>query len=216
MDVIEAIKDRRSTRAFSDRPVSKVLIERILGLAVNAPSSNNLQPWEITVVMGNEKERLSRTILKAYHEKQLSCGSGASKPLPPSIHERGIQTNDEMKVYTNKIGVPLEDFINQGSCKFYDAPVAMIICLDDCFSSRQLVDVGTFISYLMLVAHVSGLGTCPVGLITDYADEIKELLNIPDNKKVILGLALGYADTESPVNQFHSSRTGTSKLVRWI
>jgi len=39
----------------------------------------------------------------------------------------------------------------------------------------------------------------PIGLIADYADEIKDLLNIPENKKVIIGVALGLPDRENPM-----------------
>ena len=185
-------------------------------MAINAPSANNLQPWEITVVMDKEKERLSRTLLKAYREKHISCSSGAIKPMPQCIRQRGIQTNDEMKVYTNKLRVTLDAFVNEGSCSFYGAPAVIIICLDDCFSSRQMVDAGTFTAYFVLAAHASGLSTCPIGLITEYSGEIKELLNIPENKKVVIGIALGYADPANPVNQFRSSRIDISELVRWI
>jgi nitroreductase len=121
-----------------------------------------------------------------------------------------------MKAYVDRIGVSLDNFVNEGSCNFYGAPVAIIICLDDCFSTRQMVDVGTAVGYLVLAAHASGLATCPVGLIADYADEIKDLLNIPDNKKVVIGVALGYPDRENPMSQFRSSRADLSELVRWI
>jgi nitroreductase len=216
MDVFETIRDRRSARAFKPDSVPKEKIEEILKLTINAPSANNLQPWEVVVVMDEEKDRLSNKLTKAYREKRLSCGSGAVKPLPDAIRQRGVQTLESMKVYADKIGIPIDDFVNEGSCNFYGAPVAIILCLDDCFSSRQMVDVGTAVGYLVLAAHASGLATCPIGLITDYADEIKDLLNIPENKKVVIGIALGYPDRENPMSQFRSSRADINELVRWI
>jgi len=69
---------------------------------------------------------------------------------------------------------------------------------------------------VVLAAQASGLATCPIGLITDYADEIRDLLNIPENKKVVTGVALGYPDRENPMAQFRSSRASLSELVRWI
>lgn len=216
MDILEAIRERRSVRAYKTDPVSRDIIEEILRLAINAPSANNLQPWEFVVVTDEEKERLSRILLKAYLEKQISCGSGAVKPLPELFKQRGIQTLELMKEYVERTGISVDDFVNEGSCNFYGAPAAIIICLDDCFSSRQMVDAGTFISYLLLAAHAHGLGTCPIGLIAAYEDEIKDLLNIPENKKVIIGIAMGYPDRESPVGQFKSTRDDPSKLIRWI
>ncbi len=216
MDVFEAIDGRRSARAFRPDPVPRGAVERVLKLAINAPSANNLQPWEFTVVMDKEKDRLSRKLTRAYREKRLACGSGAVKPLPRAIRQRGRETLESMKVYVDRAGVSVDDFVNEGSCNFYGAPVAIIICLDDCFSSRQMVDVGTAVGYLVLAAHASGLATCPIGLIADYADETRDLLNIPENKKVVIGIALGYPDQENPMSQFRSSRAGLDELVRWI
>jgi nitroreductase len=216
MNILEVIKDRRSARAFKTDSISRKIITEILELTINAPSANNLQPWEFTVVVDKEKERLSRTLIKAYGEKRLSCGSGAVKPLPEAIRQRGIHSLESLKTYADRIGVSLDNFVNEGSCNFYGAPVAIIICLDDSFSNRQMIDVGTALGYLVLTAHVFGLATCPIGLIADYADEIKDLLNIPENKKIIIGVALGYPDRENPMNQFRSSRTELRELVRWI
>jgi len=79
-----------------------------------------------------------------------------------------------------------------------------------------MVDVGTAVGYMVLAAQASGLSTCPIGLIADYADEIKDLLNIPENKKVVIGVAIGYPDHENPMSQFKSSRADLSELVRWV
>ena len=216
MDALQTIRERRSARAFQPVPVPKETIAEILRLTVNAPSANNLQPWEFVVVMDEEKDRLSRKLLKAYKEKRISCGSGAVKPLPKATRQRGVRTLEAMKSYVEKTGSSVDSFVNEGSCNFYGAPAAIIICIDDCFSARQLVDVGTAVGYLVLAAQASGLATCPIGLITDYADEIKDLLNIPENKKVVIGVALGYPDRENPMSQFRSSRADLSELVRWV
>ncbi len=201
MDALQTIRERRSARAFQPVPVPKETIAEILELTVNAPSANNLQPWEFVVVMDEERDRLSRRLLKAYKEKQISCGSGAIKPLPKATRQRGVRTLEAMKSYVEKTGSSVDSFVNEGSCNFYGAPAAIIICIDDCFSARQLVDVGTAVGYLVLAAQASGLATCPIGLITDYADEIKDLLNIPENKKVVIGVALGYPDRENPMSR---------------
>jgi nitroreductase len=79
-----------------------------------------------------------------------------------------------------------------------------------------MIDVGTALGYLVLTAHDFGLATCPIGLIADYADEIKDLLNIPENKKVVIGVALGCPDRENPMSQFRSSRADLRELIRWI
>ena len=216
MELCQAVRERRSIRAFKPAPISRELIEEILKLTVHAPSAINIQPWEFFVVIGEEKERLSRKLIKAYKEKQISCSPGAVKPLPLTYSQRGVATFESMKPHLEQIGVTFEQFINEGSCNFYGAPVAIIICLDDSFSKARMVDIGIALGYLVLCAHALGLTTCPIGLIDAYEDEIKDLLNIPENKNVVIGVALGYPDWENPVNRFKSMRENLDKSVRWI
>jgi nitroreductase len=81
MDLVKTIDSRRSVRAFKPDPVSRDIVNKILSLVIKAPSAINLQPWEFIVVMGEEKERLSRKLIKSYKEKQISCSPGNVKPL---------------------------------------------------------------------------------------------------------------------------------------
>jgi len=67
-----------------------------------------------------------------------------------------------------------------------------------------------------LAAHDLGLKTYPIGLITAYEDEIKDLLNIPEEKQIVVGLAVGYPDWENPINRFKSPRDDFRSLIRWI
>ncbi|HNQ47036.1 MAG TPA: nitroreductase [Syntrophorhabdus sp.] len=216
MDLIEAIDSRRSIRAFKPSPVSRELVEKILNLVVKAPSAINLQPWEFIVVMGEEKERLSRKLIKSYREKQISCSPGNVKPLADTFSKRGLASVELMTPSLAKLGHEFNQFINEGSCNFYGAPTAVILCLDNAFSKARLVDVGIGVGYFVLVAQSFGLGTCTIGLINAYEDEIKEVLSIPENKDVVIGIALGYPDLDSPANEFKTPRDNLESFVRWF
>jgi nitroreductase len=216
MDLIDVIKGRKSCRAFSSDPVSKELIEEMLSLATQAPSIINLQPWEFTVVAGEERERLSRRLIKAYREKQISCGPGNVKPLLKTAGKRGAKTLSLMKPFFEEMRVDSNQYINEGSCNFYGAPVAILLFFDDSFSKAAFVDVGVVLAYLVLIAHHFGLAACPIGLITAYANELKDELNIPENKILVVGLAIGHPDTKSPINRFKSPRDSLDKFLQWI
>jgi len=216
MDLIQTIMERRSIRAFKPDLIPREKVEEILNIAINAPSAINLQPWEFTVVMGEEKERLSRKLVKLYREKQISCSPGNVKPLADSFTRRGVASFELMNPILEQMGTDFNRFVNEGSCNFYGAPTAIIICLDNAFSSARLVDIGIVLGYITLIANNLGLGTCPIGLINAYADDMKELLNIPDNKDVVIGIALGHPDWDSPVNKFKTLRESLDNFVRWI
>jgi nitroreductase len=216
MDLLKVIKERKSIRAFTPDPIPKETIEEILKLAILAPSAINLQPWDLIVVTGEERERLSRRLIKAYKEKKISCGPGNVKPLPKTFAKRGAKTLELMTPFFEEMGVDPNQFINEGSCNFYGAPTAILICLDDSFPKARMVDIGLVLGYLLLISHEYGLGTCPIGLITAYENEIKELLNIPENKMVVIGIALGYPDLNNPINRFKSPREDIGNFIRWI
>ncbi|BBC91978.1 hypothetical protein SRO_0802 [Streptomyces rochei] len=60
VDVYEAVDSRRAVRAFSEEPVSREILERVLAAATRAPSSGNLQPWHVYVVTGEPLAELKR------------------------------------------------------------------------------------------------------------------------------------------------------------
>ena len=68
----------------------------------------------------------------------------------------------------------------------------------------------------MLAAHAKGLATVPQAFATDYAKEVKECLEIPASKRLILGLSVGYPDMESPVNAYRTERSETGEICRWL
>lgn len=216
MDLFQAIKERKSIRAFKPDPVPREKIEEILRLVTQAPSAINLQPWEFIVVMGGERERLSRRLIKSYHEKQISCSPGNVKPLADTFSKRGVESFELMNPYLEQMGAQFDRFINEGSCNFYGAPVAIIMCLDNAFSKARLVDIGVGLGYLVLAAYGYGLATCPIGLITAYEDDVKDVVNIPENKDVVISAALGYPDWDSPINRFKTPREHLNGFVRWV
>jgi nitroreductase len=57
MDVFEAIKTRRSVRAFTNQEVSEEEVEKIIDAARWAPSAGNIQPWEFIIVRKSEIKR---------------------------------------------------------------------------------------------------------------------------------------------------------------
>ena len=214
MDLINAIKERRSTRVFLDQPVEQETLEYLMTLAIQAPSAINLQPWELTVVSGKERQRLSRVLVKRMKERNISCGPGAKKPLSEVFmdRQRGLLNTILPNLPQNTV---FQNFINEGSCNFYGAPTAVIISIDQVFSSARLTDIGVLVGYLVLAAHGLGLSTCPIGLITAFDEDIKEELNISDECRVVIGVAVGYGDPDSPINGSRSERVPLGDVVKW-
>ena len=53
MEFEEAVRSRRSIRAFRPDPVPRKLVEEVIAIASLAPSGTNIQPWKVHVVAGD-------------------------------------------------------------------------------------------------------------------------------------------------------------------
>jgi len=62
------ILGRFACRDFASRPVSRETIEEILAVARYAPSGANIQPWQVYVLAGVERERISSALLEAHRD----------------------------------------------------------------------------------------------------------------------------------------------------
>jgi nitroreductase len=64
MELLEAIKGRRSVRAFKQQDVPEETVEKLIDAARHAPSAGNIQPWEFVIVRKLEvKRKLTRAAL---------------------------------------------------------------------------------------------------------------------------------------------------------
>ncbi len=214
MDLFKAIEERRSTRGFLDKPLEKEVLERLLHLAARAPSAINLQPWEFVVVSGEERKRLSRMLVKLLRERNTTCGPAAREPLPLYFKRRQKDLLDRITPFLPE-GTSFQTFINEGSCNFYGAPTAVLLAIDRAFSSFHFTDIGITMGWFLLAAHAIGLGTCPIGIISSFGDEIKESLNIPDTKEIVISVAVGYPDHDAKINLARSDRAPLNDIVKW-
>jgi len=216
MDLLEAMRARHSVRAFKDEPLPRELLENLVAAASRAPSAINMQPWEIHMALNEERKRLSRRLIRAFRERSVSCGPGTVRPLPDRFIARARECSDAMTPLLERTGQDFKTYVNEGSLNFYGAPAVALMLMDEAFPPERMADIGILVGYMVLAAHAYGLASCPIGLVKAYEDEIKDQLNIPEDKQLIVSVALGKADPEAPINQFRSTRAELKEIVRWI
>ncbi len=168
------------------------------------------------MVLGEERKRLSRKLLRSFREMALTCGPGTTGPLPEKFMKRARDCADQMLPLVQQMDADFKTYINEGSLNFYGAPAVALIFLDECFPADRMVDIGSFLAYLVLSASAHGLASCPIGLVRSYQDEIKDHLNIGETKHLAISIALGKPDTNAAINEFRSSRAELKEFVRWI
>lgn len=71
-ETVRAILSRRSVREFTDRPISKALLDVILQAGIYAPSGHNMQTWQFTVMQGQEQiQNLKEVMGRVAKEKRV-------------------------------------------------------------------------------------------------------------------------------------------------
>ena len=89
---------------------------------------------------------------------------------------------------------------------FFGAPVGLIVTMDRRLCESQMLDIGLFVQNILLLAQERGLATCPQASWTMWSGIIREVLDIEENEMVMVGISLGYAAIDAPVNHLSQPR----------
>lgn len=213
VDVIQALHERRSARAFLPKAVDRDELETILEAAVRAPSWGNSQPWEVFVARGDALARIREGYRERY-ERNAPAVSDIPHPSEwtEAIRERQKRLRPDMLRDCGEEATSQFVPLNQA---LFDAPVVVYLCMDRVLSEWSMYDLGAFSQSLMLAALDRGLSTIPAVMLVRYADVLRRELGIPDNLKVVMGIAVGYADGGNRINDYVSGRSPLSDTVRF-
>lgn len=214
MEFEAVIRGRRSIRQFTPEPVPQELIREILDQARWSPSWANTQAWSVYVVTGETLERL-RSAGKAPNQREAPAGPDFRMPRewPPYLAARSKQLYD-LRAATAPADTTAPAAAGAG--EFYGAPCVLFFAAERSLASDYvLFDSGLIVQSVCLAAHDSGLGTCIMAMAVRDPDALRELLPEAAEKQFVVGVALGYADQEAPVNRFERQRVPLAELVSW-
>ena len=220
MEVTEAIRNRKSTRAFLPKPVDKKLIKDILECARWAPSGVNSQPWQVAVVFEETKNKLANALAKC-----RANGESARQDYdyyPTKIEEPylsrkkvcGKALYTALNIQKNDIKKRKEQWMK--NYYSFDAPVVLYFFIDEILETGSWVDCGMFIQNVMLAARGLGLETCAQAALAEYPDVVRNILKINDTKKLICGMALGHANYQDTSYQYRTERESVETFTSWF
>jgi nitroreductase len=225
MDIVEAINQRKSIRAFKSNPVPKEVLKEIMELALRAPSWGNTQPWEFAIVTGEKLEE----IRQAFAEK--AAAAEKDNPDIPRPREFPQPYDTRYRALGKRVlelkGISREDREKRGrwllqGLILFGAPCVIYIYIDRSFYRQgeglniwPVFDCGLVAENIMLLATRYGLGTTPQIQAVVYPDVLRKVLGIPDSKLIVLGISVGYPDWDDPVNQLRSEREPLDNVSTW-
>lgn len=210
----EALLSRRSCRAFLPAPVPRPDIDRLLALAARSASNSNCQPWQVHVLTGAAKRRLTAEMLRANDDAcYVRAPEYDYQPRPDQWPEpfRSRRRRFGQALYGDVLGLAPDDAAgrlghHRRNYDFFGAPVGIILTVSRRPRQSALIDAGLFLQALMLAARGAGLHTCAQASVIDFSPVLREKLAIPDDQLIVCGLALGYADRAHRLNRQHTPR----------
>ncbi len=174
MELMDAIRQRRSIRVFDGRPVDRELIEKLVDAATYAPSRWNIQPWHFHIAMGDSLKRVTAVMAQntAYVQEYLAV-------MGPEIVEYAA------RFYADLGGAPVVIGI---SAQHVDDPTDW---LDD------TIAVGAALQNFLLAVTDAGLAACSLTAPHWIRDQLLDAFEMPEGSEIMAMIVVGYGD-ETP------------------
>ena len=199
-DIYEVMQTQRAIRRWTDEPVDREVIERIIQAGCWAPSGSNSQPWGFLVVTDDDiRERLAMAI-----REMFSSRFSSDMPNPDEIED------------------PTTRRMMRGAFNLFDnfaaAPVWIIPCMrTDLYQARSAdsllagSSIYPSIQNMMLAARAEGLGTVLTTPQDGIMDELRAELSIPDNALPVAIIPMGHPNANfGPV-----TRKPLAEVLHW-
>lgn len=212
LSVVDAIRQRRSVRAFQPREVPESTLHEIFSQAQWAPSNCNTQPWVVHVVSGARCDRLRQRLQQAGMDPSQFRPDFPFDGRYPGVYKE--RQHDAAAQLYGAMGIARDDKVGRGlaalrNYAFFDAPHAAFVFLPEPFGVREAADCGIYAQTLMLLLTAHGLASCPQAALSFHPAVVREELGLPDSLRLLLGVSFGYEDTEAAANR---CRVGRAEL----
>ena len=220
MEIIRAIKSRKSIRAFKKKKVSISDIKKILEIASLSPSGSNTQPWNVHVLYGNALKHFTKEMVKEFlkNSKRLKL-----ERLNYMDTYRNPYLERRRKVgwdLYNLLGIKKGDFqktldFHSRNYKFFDAPIGLIFSIEKDLGWMSWLDYGMFIQNIALVCRSFGLHSCPQAAWGLVYKKANKFLKLDKNFTVHCGMAIGYQDEKNKVNKLKTERENIKHFCKF-
>ncbi len=218
MDVVDAIRERKSIRAFKSDPVPLDILKEVMEQALRAPSWANTQPWEFAVAAGKILEEIEEEFVKkGIQEPYSEIHRPYEFPEPYMARIRALRPEDRKEIPKEEWEAHTFD-----NYRHYGATTCIYLLAGKSFFQQSeginawsLYDSGSAVQNIMLLATSYGLGTIAQAQAVIYPDIIRRVLDIPEDKLIALGISIGYPDWNNPVTRGRTPREPLDKVVKF-
>jgi nitroreductase len=217
MNVSEAVRSRKSIRAFLDKPIDMKIIKNLLEKSSRSPSGGNLQPWKIYI--------LNEHSVKKFLDFQM----GWDKQESPAYDIYPPKLKEPYRTYRYELGEEMYSLLGIGredkesrlkqvmkNFEFFNAQCAFFCFVDKQMGPPQWSDLGMFLQTFMLLAQEQGIDTCAQEAWSMKHGCVSEFVNADDELMLFCGMSIGYRDLNEKINQLQSQRSPLSDWATFI
>jgi nitroreductase len=197
LDLYEVMRCAPSTRNFTDEPVPREVLERVLDNARFAPSGGNRQGWRVIVITSPDIRRRLRDLYQepwdAYMVKtggRAALDAGEASGLPAG-RLRMLRGADEYARRFDQVPVHLLPCVDVGT----------LAITDEALDRPSIVggaSIYPFVQNILLGLRHEGLGAAFTTLLVPAEAEIREMLSIPDAMVLAGHISVGYRSDPWP------------------
>jgi len=205
-------------RNFKADPIPREILEEILTRALRAPSGANSQPWEIWVLGGDVMRKISDANVESYMSGVAPhCDIPVKEPSGPT-KKRAIETGKQL--YT-LVGIDWfkkeeRDIWWSHNYRFFGAPNTIIVTWDESLDYWAPLSCAFLADHICLLALEYGLATSMQRAPIDYPENIRRITGMPESKKMVISIAIGYPDWEHPANKMRTGREPLESVSTWL
>jgi F420 biosynthesis protein FbiB-like protein len=189
--------DRRSVRRYSDQPVPRALLERLLTAAIWAPNAHNRQPWRFAVVTQVETQRrLAEAMADRWQHDLLADGAD-----PVFAGRRAAISRQRI----GEAGAVVLGCLTMTVMDHY--PDRERQRLEGLMAAQSLA---LALGQLLLAAHHEGLAGCWMCAPLFVPELVRQTLDLPPDWEPQALITLGY-----PAETRTSARLPLDDVVIW-
>jgi nitroreductase len=223
MNVTEAVRQRISTRAFLDTPITQGQLTELLETAQRSPSGGNLQPWKVIAVAGAAKDEVIDIAQRVLAADPMGPVPG-DRPVYPDlkaidpVYDARRRRVGEMMY--DKIGIPKEDRAGRirwfaNNYRFFGAPVGLFLIIDRRMGHGQWAHMGMYMQTIALLAEERGWATCMQECWARLRVELHDHFKLDEHHMLYAGISLGVPDPDDAVNDLYAERAPLSEIVEF-
>jgi nitroreductase len=187
------LRERRSVRKYSEVPVPKDILQKVLEAGRYAPTGSNSQNVHYIVLSSEERISQLKGLTLAFYEKIFSRVRGRLGSFLLLLIA-GRKTLAYLRESLPKVEYAYGRMKTGKDILFYDAPV-VILAHAESWDSSSSFNCSAALYNCSLMAHTLGLGCCFNGFLVNATNrdrKIKKWLGIPPDHKCYAALTLGY------------------------